>query len=223
MAKSISIRLPEIPRPKVFVALALVATAIFGMMYWQDVYTFARYHNEGEREVQRIILKIEGKVNLPNGAPGLATVSDSSKINRGGVLAEAKNGDKILLYYAAGKAILYRPSVEKVIAIGPIVLDASAGQVKDTKVLVRNGSGDKKKLDSALNLLKERYSEADIAKPEEASRSDFPKTIVIDLTEKEEKTEFVGAMIELLGAQRGILPQGESKPNADVLVIIGKD
>lgn len=223
MAKTLKIRIPDLPRPKVIIFGLTIVVGLFVMLQWQNVYTAIRYQDESEREVQRILLNIRDNVLLPDGVPGLATVQDKSKLNQGGVLANARNGDKLLLYYDAGQAILYRPNVNKVVAIGPIVLDASAGQVKGTRVVVRNGSGSNQKLESALSLLKERYSEADISEPEEASRSDFPKTIVVDLSKNGEKNEFVGAMIELLGAQRGILPQGESMPDADVLIIIGRD
>lgn len=223
MAKTVSIQLPTLPHIKIVATILLLSVAVIGTFWWDDVYTFARYRDPGEREARLIELKIDNKILLPQGLPALATVEDATKINRGGVLAGAKNGDKLLLYYDAGKAILYRPDAGRVVAIGPIVLDASASQVKGTRVVVRNGSGDDKKLASAITLLNDRYREANIAEPEDASRNDFPKSIVIDLTKDGSKAQFTGAITELLGAQKGILPQGESEPDADILIIIGKD
>lgn len=198
----------------------ILAAAIFN---WHALYTQFFIRDAGEREASRIVYKIRDSVILPEGIPALATIKDKSKINRGGVLAEGENGDKILLYYSKGKAVLYRPNSNKVVAIGPLVLDASAIQVKGTRIAIRNGNDDPKKVTTILDLLKSRYSEAKIASPEKASRSDFPSTIVIDLTAKAEKAEFVGAISELVGGEKGILPIGEAKPDADILIIIGKD
>lgn len=225
MAKTVTIPIPSFKKApkKLIVALVLIVAVILGYR-WYDVYTAIAFRDAGQREAARIAYSISSKVDLPQGEdPALATVADKSKINRGGVLAGAENGDKVLLYYQSGRAVLYRPSAGKVVAIGPIVLDASASQVKDTRVVVRDGGGDASKASAALGLLKQRYRTAKIADVEKANRSDYPSTIVVDLSENGKKNEFAGAIIELLGARRGVLPQSEPKPDADILIIIGQD
>lgn len=225
MSKSITLRVPTFKKvPKKILLGSFLVIAIFIGLHWYHFYSLIVFQDEGQREAARIAHSVSGRVQLPkNEDPALAIIKDKKVINRGGVLADAENGDRILLYYKSGKAVLYRPSNGKIVAIGPLVLDASASQVKGTKVVVRNGSGVESKAASALKLLNDRYEEANISNVDEAGRSDYPSTIVVDLSEDGEKNEFAGAMIELLGARKGILPQGESKPNADILVIIGKD
>lgn len=198
---------------------------IVGILYWHAAYTFIVYRDASQREAANLAYSIGKTVALPNNeVPGLATVTDSTKLNRGGVLAGAKNGDKVLLFYQNGRVVLYRPSVKKVIAVGPLVLDASAAQVKGTRIVVRNGSGSDKAGSEVITLMKDRYSEASIADIEAASRSDYPTSIVIDLTTDGSKAQFVGAIAELLGIQKGIVPAGEVRPeNADILIIIGRD
>lgn len=227
MARSLTIKLPEMPRPLRSRKVLLVILAILiivAALFWKDIYSYAVYRDPQEREMQRLVLDVRSQAVLPGKeAPGLATVTDVSKLNRGGVLQDAKDGDKVLLYYKAARAILYRPGVSKVVAIGPLILDASASQVRDAKIVVRNGSGNADTASDALKLMKERYSEATLSGIEPASRSDYPNTIVIDLSKDGKKSELSNAIIELLGARKGIVPQGEPKPDADIMIIVGND
>jgi hypothetical protein len=62
---------------------------------------------------------------LPDETPALATVTDKSKLNTD-FLKSAQNGDKILIYQKAQKAFIYRPSIDKLIEVGPISI-APAG------------------------------------------------------------------------------------------------
>ena len=230
MSKSITIKLPSLtPRVKyIAVVILAVSVLITGVFYWKDIYVYARYRDPDVRRAQRVVMAVAPKVVLPVGeTPTVATITDVSKVNRGGVLRFAKNDDTILLYYNDGTAILYRPSVQKVVAIGPIIVDPSAEQVKGTRIVVRNGSGSddtaQKKLTQVIQSLRAKYKSATITADNTAARSDYPKTIIIDLTSDGSKAEFTGAINETIDGQKGILPIGEAKPAADILIIIGKD
>lgn len=55
--------------------------------------------------------------------PALATVTDSSKLTSS-FANKVQNGDKILFYEKNNKAIVYRPSINKIVTVEPIQIDS---------------------------------------------------------------------------------------------------
>ncbi len=55
----------------------------------------------------------------PNEEPVIATVTDRTKLTTE-FLKAAKNGDKLLVYEKSGIAIIYRPSIDKLVRVGPV-------------------------------------------------------------------------------------------------------
>lgn len=77
-------------------------------------------------ETASLVEKVGKHVELPTGEqPTVATVSDVSKLSTQTFFAGAKNGDKVLIYTTAKKAILYRPSEDKVINFAPLNVNNS--------------------------------------------------------------------------------------------------
>lgn len=67
-------------------------------------------------EVESVVASVSKLIDLPQGeTPTLATVSDKSKLESQTFFKRAENGDKVLIYTTAGKAILFRPSTGKVV------------------------------------------------------------------------------------------------------------
>lgn len=72
-------------------------------------------------ETERLKAKVAKLVDVPTDEePTIATVVDVSKLKDQSFFAKAENGDKVLMYSKAKKAILYRPSADKVIELAPI-------------------------------------------------------------------------------------------------------
>lgn len=64
-------------------------------------------------EVAEFVSRI---ADVPSGEfPTIATVSDKSKLEQEPFFQRAENGDKVLFYSEEGRAILFRPSVRKII------------------------------------------------------------------------------------------------------------
>lgn len=54
--------------------------------------------------------------------PALLTVTDPSKVTTQ-FLKQSQVGDKILIYQKYKRVIIYRPSIDRIIDIGPVVID----------------------------------------------------------------------------------------------------
>lgn len=78
-------------------------------------------------ELQQIVEKIGEFMVLPTGEePTLATVVDKSVLQDQTFFEQAENGDKVLIYTNARKAILYRPDIHKIIEVAPIYFQDTA-------------------------------------------------------------------------------------------------
>ena len=55
--------------------------------------------------------------------PALITVVDASKLSSVALKDRVENGDKILIYKSLQKAIIYRPSIDRIIDITPVEID----------------------------------------------------------------------------------------------------
>ncbi len=86
------------------------------------VYKTVDYFKPTEIKNGDDVLERVGKiVALPGDeTPSILTVTDLEPLKDKPFFAEAKIGDKVLVFSKAGRVILYRPDTDKVIAVGPI-------------------------------------------------------------------------------------------------------
>lgn len=76
--------------------------------------------------VKALIDEVGDKMELPqNETPTIATVTDVTKLADQPFFRNAKNGDKVMIFGSTKEAILYRPSIHKIIAVAPINATAS--------------------------------------------------------------------------------------------------
>ena len=81
------------------------------------------------KEVKALTGQIGKSMELPAGEqPTLATVTDQTKLGGQDFFAHAQNGDKLLVYSNARKAILYRPSSGKVIDVTNLISAQASSQ-----------------------------------------------------------------------------------------------
>lgn len=79
--------------------------------------------NAAKAETDALTNKVGKLIELPsNETPTIATVVDASKLKSQAFFANAQNGDKVLMYTTAKKAILYRPSSNIIVEVAPIDL-----------------------------------------------------------------------------------------------------
>lgn len=79
-----------------------------------------------ERDVQITLDKVGRLVILPSDTPTVATVTDKTKLLDKPFFRNAENGDKVLIFTVSKRAILYRPSVGKIVEMGPVVPQESS-------------------------------------------------------------------------------------------------
>lgn len=72
-------------------------------------------------KTEHVVKKVSQHVVVPNDPnTTLATVTDITKLKGQVFFADAKNGDQVILFPSKMIAILYRPSIDKIINIGPL-------------------------------------------------------------------------------------------------------
>lgn len=74
-----------------------------------------------KKETASLVSTVGKLILLPiDESPAIATVQDKEKLSSEPFFANAENGDKVLIYYVAKKAFLYRPSTNKIIEAAPL-------------------------------------------------------------------------------------------------------
>lgn len=115
------------------IALIILALLVF------FAYEYAHTKNQLEKlsnpktatasATQQLVDSVGRLVNLPTGeTPTIATVNDAAKLKSQAFFADAKDGDKVLIYSKSGRAVLYRPSTNRVIEYSTVNLSGGTGQ-----------------------------------------------------------------------------------------------
>lgn len=210
--------------------IGAVAVAIYFYLQYQQ--TQSQLSKTTQANEQAALVQEVGKlIMLPTGEqPQIATVSDISKLKGQSFFVNAHNGDKVLIYQKAKKAILFDPQADKIIEVGPISFSqvtqgaaqvaGAAVTVTPVRVAVYNGTPT---VGYATQIAQELTQKAPavtvVAKAD--TKGSYTSTIVADLSGTHASQ--AAALATLLKGKVGPLPKGETKPtNAEVLVILGK-
>lgn len=103
----------------VLVLLILAGVVIYFYTQYQNTKTLLQNPSQTSGEEAKQLVTAVGKlIELPaSEQPTIATVSDKTKLSDQPFFVKAQNGDKVLIYSGAKKAILYRPSINKIIEV----------------------------------------------------------------------------------------------------------
>ncbi len=180
-----------------------------------------------EADAKQLVAKIGALIQLPaDEVPTIATVSDREKLKEQAFFANAQNGDKVVIYTKAKKAILYREAINKIIEVGPISFGQTSATPSATaqtqlKFALLNGTtivGLTKRYETEL---KGKITNAAVVDHDNAKRQDYAKTLLVDVTGTM-STE-AAQVAQVLGISVANLPAGEATPAADFLIIVGED
>jgi len=213
-----------------FVILLVIGGLVATTAYFYNEYQKVKKNPDlvSQEEIKSVIGDINRFMELPKDEqPTLATITDKEKLKDQDFFKNAQNGDKVLIYTKAKKAILYRPSTGKVIEFAPLILGATEGatpsqsnQVQPVTVAIYNGtktagltSDYEKKLAGITGL--------SITSKVNATMSDYTKPLVFDVSGKNK--DLANQISQVVGGEVvSQMPNGETKPSADILVIAGK-
>lgn len=100
---------------------------------------------QAQQEAQTVVDQVGKLMFLPQGEnPTIATVSDKSKLGNQAFFKNAEDGDKVLIYASAKLAIIYRPSLNKIVNVAPIFSDQNSGNqaasTNNNKTAIQNSS-----------------------------------------------------------------------------------
>ncbi len=178
-----------------------------------------------KEEVKQLIEKIGKLIAVPKDeTPTVATVNDIEKLKSSPFFTNAKNGDRVLIYTTAKKAILYRPLENKIIEVGPISIGTPSASLAPAAVniVLLNGTtvtGLTKKYEAELKTV---VSDVVIVDRDNAKNREVEKTVIVDI--KKDKSTRVAELAKSLGIQVSPLPEGEVAPKSgDFLIIVGAD
>lgn len=109
--------------------LALIPSYYFYNKYQQSQKLLKNPQQAAKQEVESTVAKLGTLMVLPKDeTPTIATVTDKNKLKEQPFFARAQNGDKVILYIKARKAILFREKDNKIIEVAPINIQKQEGQ-----------------------------------------------------------------------------------------------
>jgi hypothetical protein len=222
--------------------LLVVAIGSVGYLYYHFVLP-------GKQEIksEEALLReaVGSKILLPDETPQVATVTDKTKLADQPFFKKAENGDKILIFTNANRAVLYRPKIKKVIDTTTISLTpevegqnqlgttpdtAEGAESTDTStepderlnIAIYNGSQKIGVTNTFDDEIKAMYQNIDVVLKETAKKSDYEKSVVVDLTER--NAPFAKELASKINGETAKLPEGEARPeNTDILIILGNN
>lgn len=120
----------HIPLKMVLIVVSLLFVAASGVavysynLYQQSQKQIASLKNStstSNGDAKKVVAAVSKLMVLPKDeTPTIATVTDSKKLKNQAFFSSASNGDKVLIYTKAKKAILFNPTQNKVIEVAPV-------------------------------------------------------------------------------------------------------
>ncbi len=110
----------------ILLALVLV-TAVSAAGYFYLKVRKLETITPGQNDSRKLLEQVSKLIILPQDEePTIATVTGTEQLKGQAFFANAVVGDKVIIYTNAKKAILFRPSVNKIVEVAPLNLGAPA-------------------------------------------------------------------------------------------------
>lgn len=158
-----------------FITIIGLIAASAGAYYFYDKYQEVQNkldnpENVAQEEVANITNKLGKLMILPEDEePTVATVLEKDKIQDQPFFSKAENGDKVIIYTKAMKAILYRPSANKIIEVAPISITQPEGTEANGAMQVKNDQAADENITAPTKLDNEDKSDGTATNEEQAA------------------------------------------------------
>jgi len=144
MEKSAAItktKLAKIKPIQVVIILIIVAAVFLPSFYFYNQYKQSQLllqnpNLASSSQERDLVAKVGKLIELPgNESPQIYSVKDRTQLPNIPLFANAQNGDQVLIYPKAQKAILYRPSENKIIEVSPVTINNPTSTALPTATL----------------------------------------------------------------------------------------
>lgn len=192
--------------------LVLLGLAGFGGYFFKK-YQDAKNANPEQlqqAQIDKTISEVGKLYDLPaNEKPDVATVKDKEALKKQyPFFDQAENDDVVLIYKEAKLAILYRPSTNKLVKVGPVNIE------NGLSIRTVGSEAERAAVEKLLTDNKLTFTSGGAAK------TAVTGVIVVDL--KGTNGEQAKKLAEIVKGTVGSLPAGEDKPSdADLLILVG--
>lgn len=183
---------------------------------------------QAEGDAAALTHKVSQLYELPEDElPTVATVTDPKKLEDQSFFAKAVVGDKFLLFAKAKVAILYRPSIHKLIAVTPYAINEQGQETmpavpESIHVLIYNGNGIPGSAEKMKITLEELDNSQYVVSTQNASRTTYANTIVYGVSQTH--TENVAMIAQLFNATIvNEAPNEQILDDTDIVIVIGND
>lgn len=229
-------KLPTLPKrlTKVLIILIIALAASIPSIYFYSQYQKTQKLLQdpslyAKEEQDKLVARVGKLIELPaDEQPTIAIIADREKLKDQPLFGNAKNGDKVLIYLKARKAILYDPAANKIVDVGPVNISSPTATINQNnltekyKIVLYNGTDTVGLTRKYEEELKSKIKNFEVVDRNNAKSRNYDKTILIDISGN--KKDQVEALSKILGIALSNLPEGETAAaSADFLIIVGAD
>ena len=199
----------------VVIAIALAALTFYFYKQYQNI---KKNPNQvAQAEIDAVVANVSKIIDLPKDeTPTLATVQDKDKLKDQPFFAMAENGDKILIYTKSKKAIIYRTKDNKLVNVGPIVIDPKTLP----QLAIVDAGGD---VNAVVKKISDKFADnvAIASSTSAKNKSAVKQLTVVDVTGK--AGDLASQIASEVGGTVGnSLPAGESIPEGATIIVYVK-
>lgn len=126
---------PEIKKKTLLTSNRIIAVmAVLLILVGSSAYYFYKKatfdpQKQAQKELEIALESVGRHIMLPKDEiPSLATISDPAQLKGQAFFVNAQKGDQVLIFPTSKKAILYSPSLDKLIEVAPVNLGDAAQQ-----------------------------------------------------------------------------------------------